>query len=190
MNILGAILVAFGLSMDNLAVAVAAGCQGKGSLPRGVILQISGLFALAHFVMFSAGFWGGHELVRWIGAIAGWVACGILVYIGGHMILSSRKQTQTPCEQPGLLTSVKMRLLLAFATSLDALFVGMGLGLTQNQWVLPVLLLAGCVLITSISGFYMGRFLGRRFGSVMEAVGGVILILIGVKLLLERGGIW
>ena len=190
MNILGAILVALGLSMDNLAVAVAAGCQGQGHLPRRIIFQTSLLFALAHFVMFSAGFWGGHELVRWIGTVAGWAACAILVYIGGHMVVASRQNSENTGANPGRLTEVRTRVLLSFATSLDALFVGMGLGLTQPQWALPVLLLTGCVFATSLGGFYAGRFLGQRFGAVMEAGGGIILILIGAKLLLERGGIW
>ena len=190
MNILGAILVALGLSMDNLAVAVAAGCQGKGALPHGIIIQISVLFALAHFVMFSAGFLGGHELVRWIGAAAGWAACGILVYIGVTMVLASQKTPENPSARPELLTKVKVRFLLAFATSLDALFVGMSFGLAQNQWGITVLCLTGCVFVTSVGGFFMGSFLGRRFGTIMEVLGGLVLVLIAVKLLLERGGIW
>ena len=189
MNILSAFLVALGLSMDNLAVALAAGCNGRGHLPHRIILQISGLFALAHFVMFSVGFWGGHELVRWIGMAGGWAACAILVYIGMHMIIESARPAEKTM-QPGILISLRVRCLLAFATSIDALFVGMGLGLTQTDYVSTVVLVTLCVFLTSIGGFYAGRLLGRRFGSFMEKLGGVVLIGIGVKLLLDRLGIW
>lgn len=182
MNILSAFLVALSLSMDNLAVALAAGCNRTAMLPRKATVQVGFLFTAAHFIMFSVGFLGGHELMLWIGNVGKWVATAILVYIGLHMILESRRPANL--KTVNVLDSFKMQGILALATSVDALLVGIGLGLAAAPFRLTVLLLSVCVFITSVGGFYAGHWLGRRFGQVMEIVGGCVLILIGVKWLL------
>ena len=168
--------------MDNLAVALAAGCNRTTALPRGATVQVGILFAAAHFVMFSLGFFSGHELMLWIGNVGRWVATAILVYIGLHMIYESRQPAHL--KNTNVLNSFKMQVILALATSVDALLVGIGLGLAAAPFWLTVLLLSACVFVTSVGGFYAGHWLGRRFGQVMEIVGGCVLILIGVKWLL------
>ncbi len=182
MNILSAFLVALSLSMDNLAVALAAGCNRTTSLPHRATIQVGLLFTTAHFVMFSIGFLGGHELMFWIGNIGKWVAAVILVYIGVHMIYESFHSTDL--KNINVLNSFKMQVILALATSIDALLVGIGLGLAFAPFWLTVLLLSVCVFLTSVGGFYAGHWLGRRFGQIMEIIGGCILILIGAKWLL------
>ena len=89
-----------------------------------------------------------------------------------------------------VLHSFKTLLALSVATSLDALLVGIGLAFTEAPFWVTVLTLTACVFVTSWAGFYLGAFLGRKFGKVMEALGGLALILIGLKLLLEGLGIW
>lgn len=181
MNILSSILIALSLSMDNLAVSVASG-SAKNVFSRRTILQVSCMFAAAHFVMFTAGFVGGYELTRWLGSIGRWVACAILLYIGGHMIWESFHGEEESVSSA--LGSFSKKVLLSFATSMDALFVGMGVGLAGGEFWLLVVLLTGFVFVTSAVGFYAGRWLGSRFGRVMERVGGAVLIYFGVKLLL------
>jgi putative Mn2+ efflux pump MntP len=80
--------------------------------------------------------------------------------------------------------------LLAVATSIDAWLVGMGLAPTKMPWGLMAATMVVFVFITSWIGFYFGMWLGKKFGQRMEMVGGVVLILLGVKLLLEGLGIW
>lgn len=188
MNILSSLLVALGLSMDNWAVTIASGCSHHQSISKTYIFKVSALFSAAHFLMFSAGWLCGTGLGKYIGAVDHWIAFAILVFIGGRMIKESRvKQEETDvCT----LHSFKTLCALAVATSLDALLVGMGLAFTAAPFAATVLMLTACVFVTSWSGFYVGAYLGRKFGKIMEALGGAVLMFIGLKLLLEGVGIW
>jgi len=181
MNILSAFLVAISLCMDNLAVSLAAGCTLQGKLSKNIIFRMGILFAAAHFIMFSLGFLGGYELERVVGKIGTWIASALLVYIGVHMMLQACKESSF---SGGMFASLKMRLLLALATSIDALLVGIGLGLQSAPFWLTALTMSGCVFFTSILGFYTGRCLGRRFGRGVEILGGCVLIIIALKWLL------
>ncbi len=183
MNILSSFLVAAGLSMDNMAVTLCAGCSLYGS--KRLRWQISLLFALAHFMMFSIGYEGG-VLVHAGRKVGAWVACLILVCIGGRMWKHAR---ETTLQEPPLFTSISAQLSLAVATSIDALFVGAGMGLAQTPFWQTVLFITGCVFVTSLCGFYIGQFLGKQVGPRMERVGGVVLVLLGGKVLLEGLGI-
>ena len=189
MNIFSSFLVALGLSMDNWAVTIASGCTHHKAIPKTYIFKVSALFSLAHFVMFSGGWLCGAGVGKYIGAVDHWIAFVILVLIGGRMIKESRRSEEEP-EGVCVLHTFKMLCALAVATSLDALLVGMGLAFTDASFWSTVWMLTGCVFVTSCSGFYVGAYLGRKFGKVMEALGGGVLILIGFKLLLEGIGIW
>lgn len=174
--------------MDNLAVTVASGCCHRERIPASYIFKVSVLFALAHFVMFAAGWFCGTEAGRYIGAVDHWIAFGVLVFIGVRMIKESRGSA--PETGSCTLHSFKTLVVLSIATSLDALLVGMGLAFAAAPFWLTVWTLTGCVLVTSAVGFYLGAYLGNKFGKIMEAAGGAVLVLIGVKLLLEGLGIW
>lgn len=172
--------------MDNLAVTVSAGCsRSRHNVQQ--LLQVSLLFALMHFVMFALGFEGG--VLLHIGRTAGaWVACAILVFIGVRMIKEAfEPHRQAACP---VFTSVKTQLALAVATSLDALFVGAGMSLINAPFWQTQLALLLCVFVTSLCGFYLGGYLGRKFGRNMEILGGCVLVFLGAKVLLEAIGIW
>ena len=188
MNILSCLLVALGLSMDNWAVTIASGCSHRQAIAKTYIFKVSALFAVAHFGMFSGGWLCGAEAGKYIGAVDHWIAFVILLFIGARMIKESRTVRAEP--EVCVLHSFKTLCALAVATSIDALLVGMGLAFTAASFWAAVLMLTGCVFITSWTGFYVGGYLGRKFGKVMEAAGGAVLILIGLKLLLEGIGIW
>lgn len=174
--------------MDNFAVTIASGCCHRERVPVLYAIKVGVIFALAHFIMFSAGWLCGAGAGRLIGIVDHWLAFLILVFIGVRMIKEARSDNTSAdvCR----LSSFKTLLMLSVATSLDALLVGMGLALTSVSFWHVVWALAFCVLLTSIMGFYLGAWLGRKFGKVMEAAGGVVLVLIGVNLLLEGLGIW
>ena len=187
MNILSSFLVAAGLSMDNLAVTLAAGCERNAQGRPRLTLQVSLLFALAHFVMFALGYEGG-ALVHISRSVGPWVACGILAFIGVHMIKNAFEQ-HLP-SRGEIFTSLHTQVALALATSLDALFVGAGMALAREPFWQTQAALALCVFITSFSGFYVGRCLGKKFGRNVEIAGGSVLVFLGVKILLEGTGIW
>lgn len=173
--------------MDNFAVTIAAGCA-NGGVPRGRALLISAVFALAHIVMFSAGWLGGHELGRLIDRWDHWVAFAVLVFIGGKMLWGSAEETQKP--DGHWLWQGRTIAGLAVATSLDALGVGIALSLEEAPFGLTLGLMTACVAVTSYAGFGLGRLLGGQFGKRMEIVGGLVLIGIGTKVLLSGLGIW
>lgn len=186
MNVLSSFIVALSLSMDNFAVTIASGCCSGGKLRPGYILSVSFCFVLAHILMLSVGWLGGQGLGRWIHHIGYWVAFGVLVWIGGKMVKEAlSKKAENVCR----ILPLKTIFVLAVATSLDALLVGMALSLTAAPFIETLCFMAGCVLVTSISGFYLGHLLGRRFGTIMEVSGGVALAAIGVRVLLSGLGI-
>lgn len=187
MNILSIFLVGIGLSMDNFAVSVAAGTLRPAPDLR-TIFRLSILFTLAHFLMFSGGWLLGHQIDLFFGSIDHWFAFAILCFIGVRMLKEAR--TEHAQIQAQALRSFKMCLFLAAATSVDAWMVGMGMALSKTPFWLTVNVMMGCVFLTSWAGFRMGGWLGRKLGSAAEIVGGVLLILIGVKLLLEGLGFW
>ena len=188
MVLLSALLVALSLSMDNLAVTVAAGCAARGRIPVREELTAGLAFALAHLLMFSGGWGLGTGVGHFVKQYAPWVACGILVCIGIHMVWSAWKESDHPHAVPRL--HGKTLLWLALATSIDAWLVGMGLAFTNAPFTLTVLSMTVLVFITSWVGFYFGTWLGEKFGRRMEILGGITLVGLGAKLLLEGLGIW
>ncbi len=187
MNVLSSFIVALSLSMDNFAVTIASGCTCGKDLRFKHIFGVSLCFVVAHALMLSAGWFGGKELGRLIDRVDHWLAFLVLCFIGIKMIKEAfeKKENTTLC----LIPSFKTILLLAVATSLDALLVGMALSLTRAPYLLTLCFMMGCVFVTSYAGFYLGNFLGRRFGTWMEVLGGVALVGVGTKVLLSGLGI-
>ena len=168
--------------MDNLAVTIAAGAASARILNKRLIYEIAALFALAHFVMFSLGFIGGERVAPALGRVAPWLACAALVYIGASMLWQARQ----PKEEVNhlIFESFKHKILLAVATSIDAFLVGTSFGFTYSVFWQMAVLLVICVGVTSATGFKLGGTLGKKFGRWTEALGGVVLIVLGLKLLL------
>lgn len=173
--------------MDNFAVTLAAGTS-RQTFNLYTVFRVSVLFSLAHFLMFSGGWLLGNGIDTFIHTIDHWLAFIILCFIGGHMLKEAR--TSPTEHKPQNLRSLKTCLLLAAATSVDAWMVGMGMSFAKAPFWLTINVMVGCVFITSWAGFKLGAWLGHKLGSTAEIIGGVLLILIGTKLLLEGIGIW
>ena len=182
-------LLAVGLSMDAFAVSV---CKGlampratfKGQMTCGV--WFGGFQAL----MPTIGFFLGALFADAIVAFDHWIAFGLLALIGGNMLKEALGKDCDCCEDHDADLSVKTMFVMAVATSIDALAVGISLAMAGNVniWLAAVLIgITTCVL--SAIGVKIGNIFGSRFEKKAEAAGGVILILLGLKILLEHLGI-
>ena len=179
-------LLAVGLSMDAFSVSV---CKGLGM--RRIDWRTTLILALA-FGGFQAGMplvgWAlGSQLLWLIAPVDHWIAFGLLAFIGGNMIreaLCDEEDADTSA-----VVSAREVLLLAIATSIDALTVGIAFAsLSVNIW-LSVLLIGVTTFALSIVGVLVGNQFGMRYQRPSQIAGGAILILIGLKVLLEHLGI-
>ena len=178
------LLIAVGLSMDAFAVSVCKGLSVKKLEPRHALL--AGLyFGGFQALMPVLGWLLGYRFETLITSIDHWVAFILLALIGGNMIRESFSDEEELNDDFG----VKTMLLLAVATSIDALAVGITFAFLSVR-ILPA---AGTIGVTtfllSVLGIYIGRAFGARWKSRAELAGGLILILIGLKILLEHLGI-
>ncbi|MBQ6273813.1 MAG: manganese efflux pump [Oscillospiraceae bacterium] len=178
------LLIAVGLSMDAFAVSVCKGLSVKELRPRHALLvglYFGGFQALMPLLGWLLGYRFEALIQRW----DHWIAFVLLALIGGNMIRESFSDDEELNDDFGF----KTMLLLAVATSIDALAVGVTFAFLQVK-ILPA---AGTIGLTtfllSVAGVWIGRFFGARYKAGAERLGGCILILIGLKILLEHLGI-
>ena len=177
-------LIAVGLSMDAFAVSV---CKGLSVKKVGVKhAALAGLyFGGFQFLMPVIGYLLGFRFESVIESIDHWVAFVLLAFIGGNMIKESFGKAEELNDDFG----VKTMLLMAIATSIDALAVGVTFAFLEVQ-ILPAAGLIGVTtFLLSFVGIYIGNAFGTRYKSRAELAGGIILVVIGVKILLEHLGI-
>ena len=178
------LFIAVGLSMDAFAVSVCKGLSVKKLEPRHALL-VGLYFGGFQFLMPVLGWLLGYRFEALITGVDHWVAFGLLALIGGNMIRESFSEEEELNDDFG----VKTMLLLAVATSIDALAVGITFAFLSVR-ILPA---AGTIGVTtfllSAVGITIGRAFGARWKARAERAGGLILILIGLKILLEHLGI-
>ena len=184
MGFIELLLIAVGLSMDAFAVSV---CKGLSVKKVGVKhAALAGLyFGGFQFLMPVIGYLLGFRFESVIENIDHWVAFVLLAFIGGNMI----KESFGKAEELNDDFSVKTMLLMAIATSIDALAVGITFAFLEVQ-ILPAAGLIGVTtFLLSFAGIYIGNVFGARYKSKAELAGGIILVLIGLKILLEHLGV-
>ena len=178
------ILIAVGLSMDAFAVSICKGLSVKKLEVKHALL-VGVWFGGFQFLMPVIGWLLGYRFESLIVSFDHWVAFLLLVLIGGNMIKESFGKAEELSDDFGLRTM----LLLAIATSIDALAVGVSFAFLQVR-ILPAAGLIGVTtFLLSAAGAYIGRAFGLKYKSKAEFSGGVILILIGLKILLEHLGV-
>jgi len=181
--------IALGLSMDAFAVAV---CKGPG-IPKATIkhMLIVGLyFGFFQGIMPLLGYLLGAQFAEYITAFAPWIAFVLLLIIGGKMMLESRKKEEPcrcgKCRACNASLGPRQMLPLAVATSIDALATGVSFAFLQVR-ILPAVLMIGLITFgMSMLGVKIGNVFGLRFKSKAEFAGGVILVLMGIKILVEH----
>lgn len=183
MDILTILLIAVGLAMDAFAVSIASGLTVKGLQLKGA-LKIALFFGLFQALMPVLGWSAGLGLRGFISGIDHWIAFGILSVIGSKMIFESFaiKTNRGKTENQGTYTL----LVLSIATSIDALAVGLTLSFLKVSIFSPAIIIGVVTAILSFAGVLIGKRYGHLFESKIEALAGLILIGIGIKILIEH----
>ena len=190
MTLLEIFLVGIGLSMDAFAVAI---CKGLAmpTINRKQTLLIAAYFGVFQALMPLTGWLLGSQFARHVTKMAPWIAFVLLAWIGGNMIRESLSKKEEDEEVESAELRHKELFMLAIATSIDALAVGVSFSMVALA--IPIgaaAALIGCTTFAiSVGGVFVGHIFGARYKNRAEFVGGAILILIGVKILLEHFGV-
>ncbi len=177
------VLIAIALSMDALAIAVASGMAIR-NLQLHHALKIAFAFGLFQAVMPVVGGLAGLGLQAYVTRYDHWVCFAILTVLGVKMVYESFQLKEIEEEKDPLNSSVL--LILAVATSIDALAVGITMGLSHMRILGPACLIGLITFVISLAGVYVGRHSRHLNERVMECLAGVVLIGIGVKLVLQH----
>ncbi len=180
-------LIALGLAMDAVAVSVSLGLTIRSlKIHNGLVISL--FFGLFQMIMPLVGWSAGWFLKDYITGIDHWIAFGLLVIIGSRMIYESVRSRKIEEEINGL--SIYLLFMLSIATSIDALAIGVSFALLDISIMKPIIIIGFVTFILSFLGVGFGRHLGRFFQKQIEIAGGLILIAIGLKILLEHLGIF
>ncbi len=183
------LLIGVGLSMDAFAVSVCKGlAMRKVNKKQAFIIGLffGGFQALMPFIGWALG----TQFESYITSIDHWIAFILLALIGGKMVIEATKtEEEQEIKQMDPPLDMKEMLLLAIATSIDALAVGITFAFLQYPIVEAMLIIGLTTFVLSIIGVYVGNAFGSRYQKRAEMAGGIILILIGLKILLEHLGI-
>ena len=183
------LLIGIGLSMDAFAVAVSKGLSmQKINYKAGLIIAL--FFGVFQAGMPLIGYFAAIRFERYIVAADHWVAFGLLLFIGGKAIVEAIKEIRSGEKKE---ENFKLRygelVVLAFATSVDALAVGISFAFLSVQIWKSVSIFGVTTFLISFAGVCIGNRFGAKLKAKAEIAGGVILILIGLKILLEHLGV-
>ncbi len=181
MDFLTVILIAVGLAMDAFAVSIAKGISVERNRRESAILLAS-LFGGFQGMMPVVGWFAGLGLRDIIMEVDHWIAFGLLGFIGVKMIHDSTKSEDGKDAD----VTLSLALVLAIATSIDALMVGLSFAFLETPILVPVLVIGAITFALSYMGFVFGSRMGLIFGKKIKMLGGLILILIGIRILVEH----
>ena len=183
MEFLTVFIIAVGLGVDAFSVAIGIGAANiKKSWPP--VLRLASAFGIFQFVMPIIGWLAGLTIVDFIAGYDHWIAFALLAYVGGKMIWegSGKESNEEKDDQ----TRGLPLLLLSIATSIDALAVGFSFSLLKTPIILPAIIIGVVCFAMTVTGMFFGKVLAKLFGKRIEIFGGVVLIAIGVKILVDH----
>jgi manganese efflux pump family protein len=183
MELLTSIFVAIGLAMDAFAVSLGVGTSGQADDLRSKA-RLAFHFGWFQAMMTVLGWLLGSSVERYVSTFDHWIAFALLAYVGVSMIrsgLNNAEESYTRNPSKG-----HTMVMLSVATSIDALAVGMSMGLIGTSVWMPALIIGVVTLGLSAFGLQMGCRLGERFGKRVEVLGGLILIGIGLRVLITH----
>ena len=178
-------ILAVGLSMDAFAVSICKGLSIQKLKLRHALI-VGAWFGAFQALMPAAGWLLGSVLAGFIESVDHWIAFVLLAIIGGKMIQEALSGGEEDC---GASLAPGEMLLMAVATSIDALAVGFTFAVLRVDVLPAVTLIGACTFAISAAGVKIGNVFGARYKSKAELAGGVVLVLIGLKILLEHLGV-
>lgn len=186
MNIWELLLTAIGLSMDAFAVSVCKGLS-VGRATKGQMALTGAWFGGFQGLMPLIGYFVGKSFASYITSFDHWIAFALLAFIGLNMIKESFSEEES-CSDCSF--AAKVMLIMAIATSIDALAVGITFALLPDVNILAaVALIASITFVLSALGVKFGAFFGAKYKKGAEILGGTVLVLMGTKILLEHLGV-
>lgn len=183
MDTITILFIAFGLAMDSFAVSIANGFSIK-KLKINHALRIAFFFGLFQAFMPGIGWFLGVGFRDVIAEVDHWIAFGLLSIIGVKMILESRELKKEEKEDKPL--GIYALLLLSIATSIDAFAIGFSLSVLRVSIMTPVIIIGVVTFLLSFAGVFIGNRFGHFLESKIEVAGGLVLIVIGIKILIEH----
>lgn len=182
MNDIEILFIALALSADTFAVSVASGANIKQSYLANA-LKMGIIFAAFQGLMPIIGWLAGNGMEKFVSDFAHWIAFLLLILIGGKMIRECFKKNDNKEKNAFRLSII---FLLAIATSIDALAIGITFSMLNVSIFYPAIIIGIITFIVAFLGVFMGRRMAHFFENRLKFLGGAILILIGLKVLLER----
>ena len=183
MAIIPIVLIALGLAMDAFAVSITTGLALKKAKINDA-LKMALSFGLFQAIMPALGWWIGISLRDFISSIDHWIAFGLLLFVGCKMIYEAI--TVKPHKKGINSLSLYFILMLSIATSIDALAIGVSFALLGVSIILPIIVIGSITFLLSFFGFVAGSKFGRLLGRKVEIAGGIVLISIGIKILVDH----
>jgi len=178
------VLISIGLAMDAFSVALVAGF-GLGKVELKDSLRISSTFGAAHIVMPVLGWSLGTSMIKFIQEWDHWLAFILLAFVGVRMLLEGIKTDKEEVNACDLLGFMSL-LMFTVAVSIDSLAVGLSFSLQELTIWVPSLYMGLGTLIFSFIGLNIGNKTGQRFGSIAQVIGGLLLILIGLRVVINH----
>jgi putative Mn2+ efflux pump MntP len=183
MNLFEILFIALSMAMDAFAVSLGVGSQDE-TIGRRPVFRLAFHFGFFQFFMPVVGWLAGLTIARIIANYDHWIAAGLLSFVGIRMIISGvnpgKEDNRSDPSRGWTLV------LLSIAVSIDALAVGLSLGIIGSSIWFPAVIIGVITGLLSWLGLRLGNKLGEKFGKRMEISGGVILILIGVRIIIDH----
>lgn len=181
MDFISILFLAVGLAMDAFSVSITRGLTLKCNIKYALIIAI--FFGGFQALMPVLGWFSGIQLQSIVSTLAPWIAFLLLLGIGLKMIYESLNHDE---EDISKVFSIKELLILSIATSIDAFAVGITFAILNTPIITPIIVIGLVTFILSFIGVYIGKNIGHLFENKIEILGGLILIGIGLKILLEN----
>lgn len=185
MNWLNLLAIAVALAMDAFAVAIVTGITLQ-TLTRRHLFRLAFHFGLFQAGMFAGGWFLGTAIQRVIAVYDHWIAFVLLLGVGGNIIRQSLAAEEERARNTVDPTSGVQLVLLSFATSIDALAVGLSLALVSSSMTLAALVVGFAAAAFTVTGMLLGSRIGQLWGRRVELLGGVILVGIGLRIVWEH----
>jgi len=182
MDIPTILLIAFSLAMDAFAASITSGIVVTHQRRRSA-LTMALFFGGFQMFMPMIGWLAGLGVKEFIMGVDHWIAFGLLALIGFKMIYDSTKKKSDKKDNR---LSIHTLLTLSIATSIDALMVGLSFAFLQTYIATPIIIIGIVTYSLSLMGFFFGNTVGKFFGNKIKIIGGLILISIGTRILIEH----